>query len=97
VKVKTKTTPKLADRGVHCMFIGYTDDHDGHVYHMWNPKTERVHITQDVIWMKHMIFTKGIAEPVTEVNNDNTEDGQDDNKNPADPVEVEHSGSDDES
>jgi hypothetical protein len=22
VKVKTKTTPKLADRGVHCMFIG---------------------------------------------------------------------------
>jgi hypothetical protein len=39
VKVKTKTTPKLADRGVHCMFIGYADDHDGNVYRMWNPKT----------------------------------------------------------
>jgi hypothetical protein len=34
VKVKTKTTPKLADRGVHCMFIGYTDDDDGDVYRM---------------------------------------------------------------
>jgi hypothetical protein len=43
VKVKTKTTPKLADQSVHCMFIGYADDHDGDTYRMWNPKTERVH------------------------------------------------------
>jgi hypothetical protein len=96
VKVKTKTTPKLADRYVHCMFIGYTDDHDGNVYRMWNLKTERVHITRDVIWMKQMIFTKGIEEPVIEVNNDNTEDSQDDNEKPADPGEVEYRGSDDE-
>jgi hypothetical protein len=34
VKVKTKMTPKLADRGVHYMFIGYADDHDGNVYRM---------------------------------------------------------------
>jgi hypothetical protein len=34
VKVKTKTKPKLADRGVHCMFIGYADDHNGDVYRM---------------------------------------------------------------
>jgi hypothetical protein len=60
VKVKTKTMPRLADRGVHCMFTGYADDQEGDVYHMWNPKTERVHITQDVIWMKHIMFTKGL-------------------------------------
>jgi hypothetical protein len=42
VKVKTKTMPKLADRGVHCMFVGYADYHDGDVYQMWNPKTETV-------------------------------------------------------
>jgi hypothetical protein len=95
VKVKTKTTPKLADRGVHCMFIGYVDDHGGDVYRMWNPKTERVHITRDVIWMKQMMFTKGIEDPVIEVNNDNTEDGQGDDDKPADLGEVEDSGRDD--
>jgi hypothetical protein len=97
VKVKTKTTPKLADRGVHCMFIGYADDHGGDVYRTWNPKTERVHITRDVIWMKQIMFTKGVEYPVIEVNNDNTDDGQGDDENPTDPGEVEDSGSDDKS
>jgi hypothetical protein len=58
---------------------------------MWNPKTERVQITRDVIWMKQMMFTKGIEEPVIEVNSDNTEDGQDDDEKPVDPGEVEDS------
>jgi hypothetical protein len=57
------------------MFIGYADDHDGDIYCTWNPKTERVHITRDFIWMKQMMFKKGIEEPVIEVNNDNTENG----------------------
>jgi hypothetical protein len=97
VKVKTKTTPKLADRGIHCMFIGYADDHDGDVYCMWNPKTERVHITRDVIWMKQMMFTKGVEDPVIEVNNVNTDEGQGDDEKHADPGEVEDNGTDDES
>jgi hypothetical protein len=75
------------------MFISYTDDHDGDVYRMWNPKTERVHITRDVIWMKQTIFTKGVEEPIIEVNNDNTENGHDDVEKHADPGEVEDSGS----
>jgi hypothetical protein len=29
VKIKTKTTPKLADRGVQCMFVGYSLNHPG--------------------------------------------------------------------
>jgi hypothetical protein len=70
------------------MFIGYADDHDSDVYRMWNPKIERVHITRDVIWMKQIMFTKGVEEPVIEVNKENTEDGQDDDENPADPGEV---------
>jgi hypothetical protein len=77
------------------MFMGYADDHDGDIYRMWNPKRERVHITRDVIWMKQMMFAKGVEEPVIEKNNDNTEDGQDDDEKPADPGEVEDSGSDD--
>jgi hypothetical protein len=79
------------------MCIGYADDHDGDVCRMWNPKTERLHITLDVIWMYNMLLTKGVKEPVIEVNNDNTEDGQDDDEKPADPGEVADSGSDDES
>jgi hypothetical protein len=79
------------------MFIGYTDDHDGDVYLMWNPKTERVHITRDVIWMKQMMFTKGVEDAVIEINNDNTEEGQNDDKERADHVTVEDNGSEDKS
>ena len=39
VKTKTRTTPKLEDHGVQCMFVGYATDHDGDCYHMWDPKT----------------------------------------------------------
>jgi hypothetical protein len=97
VKVKTNTTPKVADRGVHCTFIGYAHDHDCDVYRMWNPKTERVHITRDVIWMKQMMFTKGVEDAVIKINNDNAEEGQGDDEKPADPGTVEDNGTDDES
>jgi hypothetical protein len=79
------------------MFIGYADDHDGDLYRICNPKMERIHITRDVIWMKHMMFTKVVEDPVIEVNNDNIEDGQGDEENPVDPGEVEDNGTDDES
>jgi hypothetical protein len=54
------------------MFIGYADDQYGDVYRMWNPKTEWLHITRYVIWMKPMMFTKGVEEPVIEVTNEDT-------------------------
>jgi hypothetical protein len=55
VKTKTKTTPKIADRGVQCMFIGYAKDHEGDYYQkMWNPKTEGVH---DVVQTKWLHFS----------------------------------------
>ena len=56
VKIKSKTTPKLADKGVQCMFVGYAHKHGGDVYRMWNPNTNRVHISRDVIWLKRMYF-----------------------------------------
>jgi hypothetical protein len=42
VKVKNETTPKKADRGISCMFVGYSKDHDGDCYDMWYPKTSKV-------------------------------------------------------
>jgi hypothetical protein len=62
VKIKTKTTPKLADRGVQCMMVGYALDHPGDCYRMWDPKTARVHETRDVVWLKRMFYEKAIAE-----------------------------------
>jgi hypothetical protein len=45
----------------------------------------KVHVTRDVVWMKQMMFTKGVEEPVIEVKDDNTEDVEGDVENPADP------------
>jgi hypothetical protein len=58
VKLKTLATPKIADRGVQCMFVGYALDHAGDVYRMWDPNTSRVHTTCDVIWLCRMFYQK---------------------------------------
>ena len=39
VKVRTTTTPKLEERGITCMFVGYAKDHAGDCYKMLNPNT----------------------------------------------------------
>jgi hypothetical protein len=62
VKVKTGTTPKLDDRGVQCMFVGYALNHAGDVYEMWDPKTKRVHVMRDVIWLKRMFYQNKCQE-----------------------------------
>ena len=61
-KIKTNTTPKIADRGIQCIFVGYSKDHDGDCYEMWYPKTNRVYTTRDVIWLNRMYYTKEVAE-----------------------------------
>ena len=58
VKTKIKATSKIADRGVQCMFVGYALDHDGDCYRMWNPETDGVHTTRDIIWLRRMYFSK---------------------------------------
>jgi hypothetical protein len=62
VKIKMKTTPKLADRGVQCMFVAYAKDHEGGCYQIWDPKTKRVHETRDIIWLRRMFYTKAVTE-----------------------------------
>ena len=47
MKVKTKTSPKLKDKGVHCMFVGYVTEHSGDTYRMYDPKT-------NCIWVSRM-------------------------------------------
>ena len=56
VKLKNLATPKIADRGKQCMFIGYAEQHAGDCYRMWNPKTRGVHESRDVIWLNRMFY-----------------------------------------
>jgi hypothetical protein len=65
VKTKTKKTPKLDDRGVPCMLVGYEIDHDGDVYRMWKPKTKLIHESRDVIWLNCMYYRR--ERPDTEI------------------------------
>jgi hypothetical protein len=44
VKVKTKTTPKLEDCRVQCIFVGYALGRTGDTYRMWDPKTGGIHV-----------------------------------------------------
>jgi hypothetical protein len=62
VKIKTDTTPKLHYRGVQCMFVGYAESHKGGVYRIWNPKTQEIHFTRDVIFLKQMLFQTTVDE-----------------------------------
>ena len=56
VKIKTSTSPKLNDKGTHCMFIGYMYNHLGDCYKMYNLKTGRTHETRDIIWLKWRFY-----------------------------------------
>ena len=38
------------------MLVGYAFDHAGDVYGMWNPDTNRVLISRDIIWLKRIFF-----------------------------------------
>jgi hypothetical protein len=58
IKIKTDTTPKPYDKGVQCIFVGYSDDHAGDCYLMWDPKTKRTHSSRDVIWLRRMYYEK---------------------------------------
>jgi hypothetical protein len=62
--MKTDTTPKIADRGIKCMFVGHARIHDGDCYEMWNPKTSKIYVTRDVIWLNKMCFDEEVMEGV---------------------------------
>ena len=62
VKIKTDTTPKLEDWGVHCMFVGYSLMHPTGCYRMYNPKTHRVCVSHNVMWLHRMFYQNDSKE-----------------------------------
>jgi hypothetical protein len=63
VSLKSKSTPKIADRGIQCMMVGYSTNHTGDCYDMWDPSTGGIHQTRDIIWLRRMYFPPIEAVP----------------------------------
>ena len=57
-KITSDTTPKLQDRGIHCIFVGYALNHPEGCYRMYDPATHRVHQSRDVVWLHRMFYEK---------------------------------------
>jgi hypothetical protein len=66
VKTKTAMTPKLEDRGVKSMFVGYADDHSSDCYEMLNWETKRIMQTRDVRWLNKMYFQPNEAQEASD-------------------------------
>ena len=58
VKITSDTTPKLQDRGIHCIFVGYALNHPEGCYRMYDPATHQVHQSRDVVWLHRMFYEK---------------------------------------
>jgi hypothetical protein len=69
IKTRVRGTPKIAHPGTQCMMVGYSTDHAGDCYQMWDPLTGNVHDTRDVTWMHRMLLERqvglGIVIPPT--------------------------------
>ncbi len=55
--VKNMKDVKVGNRGINVMFVGYTKEHTGNCYRMYNPVTSQVCETRDIFWCGHMYFT----------------------------------------
>jgi hypothetical protein len=38
------------------MILGYAESHSGNIYHMYNPSTKQVHLSQKIVWMRQMFL-----------------------------------------
>ena len=57
VNMKMKGISKLADRGIAMVFVGYSLKHEGGVCMMYNPKTHRLIVMREIIWLCRMYYT----------------------------------------
>ena len=64
VMTKDKKMPtKVGDCGVQMVFMGYPDDTSSNAYRMWNPGTNQIIVSRDVVWLKRMYFSTPETAP----------------------------------
>jgi hypothetical protein len=67
VTLTSNMQPKLHDHGLNCMFVGYATDHAGDVYYMWNPKINGIHVTRNIVWLRHMFYPAPVHCELTSI------------------------------
>ena len=78
--VKLGKDGKTGDRGATMMFISYPSLRESDSVRMWNPETNRVVTTRDVIWLHRMFFDPSRVSnintfnEISEVNNSEADD-----------------------
>ena len=94
VKTKAVGTAKVNPRGVECMMVGYALNHAEGVYKMWNPITNRIIVSRDIIWMRRMYYKPDDLDGKVRGDMDDglvtfaPENDDDDDNNDADEVKV---------
>ena len=63
---KDAKNAKTGNRGVTMMFVGYPDNREHDSVCMWNPETNGVWTTRDVIWLKRYYFDRNHGEATEE-------------------------------
>ena len=84
--VKEGKDGKTGDRGQDMIFVGYAIDRGSDCVRMYNPVTNCVVQTRDVIWLKRMYYEKPKQAPNLEVSNNEAKDG--DGQTESDPDEA---------
>ena len=49
--LNTKMMPKLNNKGVECIFVGYGEDHSGDMFRMFCPSTKKIRLSRNVTWL----------------------------------------------
>jgi hypothetical protein len=52
---------KLGDRGIPMVFVGYAENHSHDCYRMWNPVSNKITESCDVIWLHHMYYQDDVT------------------------------------
>ena len=64
--VTTGIDSKTGDRGTNMMLVGYMEQENNSA-RMWDPNTNRVVVTSNVIWLKHILLHQKGAAGVLEI------------------------------
>ena len=65
VTLVRKINGKLVDRGINCMFVGYSENHPSDVYRMFDFHTRRIKQSRNIEWLGK---TYGELKGITKVN-----------------------------
>ena len=65
---RTKIKAKLRDRGIKCLWIGYAKNRSSDTYRLYNPKTRKIILSRDVIFLNQ--DKENVAETPSEKSED---------------------------